>query len=831
VPEPPPHWRESVAELQGYLSDQLPPLLVAGTIEDLLRESHSLVAEALHHWALSQAQVYTDLDLADLLYHCVRKLAMLGTLQLVDERELQDHLVGLSGKLMERCSGHDRARLEELLPRLHQELQHFFAPAPGLRHRVPGGIPGGGGGSGAPLGAPVAAAPLPTTRQVAVDPELTRATRRLSVLLSNLRSEPSPQHTEPRPGQDQVLTHLISTIAETARDSRELDRYVRELTRVGVEDSSLRGLLRALSTGLPEWAVADQGKGPPSKRADAIQRLLMLKGASSEPSEWLPEVLRLAVDHFNSGELGKAITMLEVATRSAEERRVDRQLVDRLLHGSWSAVDRDRLRDVSIHAESQAVLRRFLAFFPDAAPEGLLEALETAENQEQRQLCLAMLRVHGRSGREAALGLLRQVVENGVREDNRETARNALYLLRTVPDEITDDESHVVMLLCTAQTPAPVLREAVEHLAGWRVPSAESVLVGLMQELDYELAHPERSKRTVDEVHLLLNTVTKALLRLETSSARKVVVETCLGQTTYRREGLARLADLGLHDLSGEPALVERLVHELKRELPPRMLRRFFRRDEESISSLVMALAGTKSAQIAALLEDVVAAFPGRPISVAARESLERLRSHAPSEPSRPAEAAPAAPAPSIAGDLELFGLPTLLQNIEQNEMTGQLVLRNSVGAERVVMRFERGRLAACRNQGLEGEVAFFQLFENPFPGSFEFARREPAGGGQVAGVAVLPLLFEGMRRYDELQAARAVVPISTRLRLTDIAPTAGPTEVDGAFVRSVWNQVKAGVAVSEIARAVGCDDYRAITLIAHWVEEGALQAEPDEGA
>jgi hypothetical protein len=142
-----------------------------------------------------------------------------------------------------------------------------------------------------------------------------------------------------------------------------------------------------------------------------------------------------------------------------------------------------------------------------------------------------------------------------------------------------------------------VLREAVEHLAGWRVPSAESVLVGLMQELDYELAHPERSKRTIDEIHLLLNTVTKALLRLETSSARRVVVETCLGQTMYRREGLARLADLGLHDLSGEPELVELLVHELKRELPPRMLRRFFRRDEESISSLVMALAGTKSAQ------------------------------------------------------------------------------------------------------------------------------------------------------------------------------------------------------------------------------------------
>jgi hypothetical protein len=145
-------------------------------------------------------------------------------------------------------------------------------------------------------------------------------------------------------------------------------------------------------------------------------------------------------------------------------------------------------------------------------------------------------------------------------------------------------------------------------------------------------------------------------------------------------------------------------------------------------------------------------------------------------------------------------------------------------------MRFERGRLTACRNEGLEAEMAFFQLFENPFPGSFEFARLEPAGTGQVAGVVLLPLLFEGMRRYDELQAARAIVPTSTRLRVTDIAPTAGPAEVDGSFVRGVWSQVKAGVAVSEIPRAMRCDDYRAITLIAHWVEEGALLPEPDEG-
>jgi hypothetical protein len=751
--------------------------------------------------------VHTELDVADLLYHCVRKLGMLGALQLVDERELRDHLVGLSTEILERCSGNDRARLEELLPRLQQEIQHFFAPVAGLRHYTAGGVSQPGQvATGGPEG------------------ELARATRRLSLLLTNLRSAQAQEGEAERGRRDQLLAHLVATVAETARDPRELDRYVRELSRVGVADSSLRGLLRTLSAGLPDWTLAGKpGAEAPSKKAGAMQRLLVLKGGSAEPGEWLPEVLRLAIDHFNAGAAGRAVTLLDVAMRTAAERKVDRQMLDRMLQTSWQAVDRQRLRDAAVRNESQPVLQQFLAFFPDAAPEGLLRALETAENQEQRHLCVAMLRAHGSAGREAARRLLEEVARSGVDSSNRETARNALYLLRTVPGDITADEHHQVMLLCSPTTPAPVLREAIEYLSGWRVASAESVLMGLMQSLDHELAHPERSKRPADEINLLLNTVTKALLRFDTASARKVVVDACLQQTAYRREALARLADLGLHDLRDDPEVVARLVRELKHELPPRILRRFVRRDEESVSSLVMALGGTPSPEAAASLEEVVAAFPGRPVAVAAREALERLRTLG------TAGDAPATPPPSFGGDLELFGLPTLLQNIEQNEMTGKLTVRDRAGAERVVMLFEAGRLAACQNQGLDGATAFYQLIENPFPGSFEFTRLPQVGAGEVWGV--LPLLLEGMRRHDELQSARAMVPEGARLRLTGIAPTAGPSEMDGAFVRDVWNQVKAGAAVAEIARAIGCDDFRAFSLVTHWVEEGALLPENEQAA
>ena len=801
MPSLSPHSRDSVAELQSYLSDQLPPLLVAGAAMSLMRESHALVGQALHQWSLGQARIDPELSIGDLLYHCVRKIAMLGTLQLVDEHELREHLVALSKDILERCSGDDRARLEELLPRLTQELQAFFAPAAGLRHYR-------SSTHGEPSG--------PTTDKRSADHELARATRRLSVLISNLRTTLPKTGEGERSQRDQVLANVIATVAETARDTRELDRYVQELTRVGVSDSSLRGLLQALSTGLPNWAPVEHSREPqqPSRKAGAMQRLLTLQGATVGPDQWMPEVLRLAVDHFNAGELGRAISLLEVAARSAAERKVERHLVERMHRAVWPTVDVERLREIAIQVGNHPQLRKFLSFFADASPEALIGQLETAQTQEERHLCVALLRAHGDAGRGAALQLLSEATVAGIRADNRETVRNALYLLRTVPGAISDEETHRVMLLCTTLQPAPVLREVVEYLSGREITSSEPVLIHLLHTLDSDLLQPERASYPIEEVLRLLGTVSKALLRFGTPTARKAVVDSCLGQKAYRREALGRLADLGLQDLSGDPTLVARLVQELDRELPPRMLRRFMRPDEEAIFSLVMALAGTPTPDIARSLEEVAASFPGRRIGTAARDALERHRSRTVEPPS--------AGTPAFGGDIELFGLPTLLQTVEQNQLRGRLSLRDRAGIERAVMRFEDGRLVGCHNDALEGDAAFFQVFEDPFPGSFEFARL-PAGTESETGTAVLPLLLEALRRYDELQTARSVVPEGASLRRAGVAPTACANELDDAFVIEVWQRVEAGASPKEIARATSSDDFRVWNLVAHWVEEGAL--------
>ena len=82
---------------------------------------------------------------------------------------------------------------------------------------------------------------------------------------------------------------------------------------------------------------------------------------------------------------------------------------------------------------------------------------------------------------------------------------------------------------------------------------------------------------------------------------------------------------------------------------------------------------------------------------------------------------------------------------------------------------------------------------------------------------------MEGMRRYDEYERARALVPDATVLLPTGVRPTAPPGESDGAFVRELWGRLKNGGTAAACEEAVAADGYRIRTLLAHWLQEGAV--------
>ena len=78
---------------------------------------------------------------------------------------------------------------------------------------------------------------------------------------------------------------------------------------------------------------------------------------------------------------------------------------------------------------------------------------------------------------------------------------------------------------------------------------------------------------------------------------------------------------------------------------------------------LVKALSGTPAPAVQRLFEDIARKYPDKEFGREAKKALAFFE-----QPRK----APEAPGPaSLAGDLEVFGLPTLLQTLEQTQATG----------------------------------------------------------------------------------------------------------------------------------------------------------------
>jgi hypothetical protein len=279
---------------------------------------------------------------------------------------------------------------------------------------------------------------------------------------------------------------------------------------------------------------------------------------------------------------------------------------------------------------------------------------------------------------------------------------------------------------------------------------------------------------------------------------------------------MARLVEAGRQDLSGARDLVERLIAALRAELPRSVLGFTVRKNDDRIVWLVRALSGTPLPEVRAVLEEIVEKHGDQPFAEAASKALDAM------------DAGPAAAETTgagLAGDLELFGLPGVLQTLSQSQLTGVLSLMSAQGKIEASVLLEGGRFRGAQFATLRGEEAAYQLFEKPFPGTFAFVSRPDVPGQAAASPPqdVVSLLLEGVRRHDEFKRSAALVPDQVLLDPTGAPSTPLPDEKED-FVRLVWSTIANGTTPVECETAVRADGYRVRRLLAHWVEEGALK-------
>jgi len=236
-----------------------------------------------------------------------------------------------------------------------------------------------------------------------------------------------------------------------------------------------------------------------------------------------------------------------------------------------------------------------------------------------------------------------------------------------------------------------------------------------------------------------------------------------------------------------------------------------------NIDNLIQALSGTPAPAVRQKLEEIVRRFPGEEFSAKATKVLEGLGVKALSEE---------APAKTMTGDLELFGLPNLLQSMADSKVTGNLALLDSENEQIGVLIFADGQVIACRAGPLGGEFAFYQLFERPVPGTFVFTSQSKAAVKKEAKgepLEIMPAMLEAMRRHDEFNQARALAPDDVAMKPTDTKPTAIEAEPDVKFLKAVWSRAAAGQTPVQCEAEVHVDSYRIRRLYAHWIEQGSL--------
>jgi hypothetical protein len=240
------------------------------------------------------------------------------------------------------------------------------------------------------------------------------------------------------------------------------------------------------------------------------------------------------------------------------------------------------------------------------------------------------------------------------------------------------------------------------------------------------------------------------------------------------------------------------------------------KKDDDRIIWLIQALSGTPLLEVRAALQDVADKHPGTKFAEAAAKTLAAFD----------AVGKPPEPVAGLSGDLDLFGLPSVLQTLSQSQLTGVLSLMKAPGKIEASVVIEKGLFRGAQLATLRGAEAMYQLFEKPFPGTFAFMSRADlaAYGPTSEPQDVLGLLLEGVRRHDEFKRAAALVPDDAVIEPTGSASTPLPEE-DADFIRLVWTTAAKGTTVAACEAAIPTDSYRTRRLLAHWVEEGSLKA------
>jgi hypothetical protein len=793
---------EAVQELHLYLSDRIAPLMFAYSMDLLLEQPAALLAAEIRTWAGQQAAVMPGVPLADLLFHAVRKVSGIGEFDLVPAERLRTHVKELGEALLAFCPAEDREILRQNSenPALAPSGR-FRGPIEILHWPATAADAGGGQAGGGPAQG--------THRQGRLRP----AASWVCSLTGSGQGRRSGAGRATRGSGVPVHDHRRRAVQEPGGAGS-----APALRQLGIDTAMDKVVIR-LAESLPGWGALPSASGAPAPSAGleirAMRQIVSLAEDPLEAGKRFRELVHAAIAQFNTGQLGRAVSMFELAEQLVSDKKVEGAFINMLRQGH-EYLDAERLKKYGERTDLRSSLRTVMNFFMALRPEGLLRDLNGETRRERRHELLALLEAHGEPARERARHLLAASVEPGANADPF-FQMNLVYLLRVLPraaDVSIEDEVNLVMRTSGKDSPPPLVKQAIAYLAATRHVKSDRALITYLRVFENMLLQPESAVYSREDVETLLDRTSVALARYATPRAWRALVDHGLKAEATLGTPMARLVEAGRQDLSGSKDLVDRLIAAIRAE-HPRAILGFVKKNDDRLGWLIQALSGTPLPEVREALQEMVDKFPGQKFAETAKAALANLGAAA-----KPPEL------PGLAGDLDLFGLPGLLQTLAQSQLTGVLTLMNTDKRAEATVILQGGRFREARHGALRGVDAIYQLFERPFPGTFAFVSRasvdELAGGAPAEDV--IGLLLEGVRRHDEFKRAAALASDGLSLKPTGVPGTPLPDE-DPDFIRLVWTQVAKGATPLACEAAIATDGYRTRRLLAHWLEEGSLAA------
>jgi len=863
---------EARTQFARYLSDEIAPMIFASAAEILFNAPPEVLAREIHAWIGLQLQGPRASAISDYLLHSARKVHHLGELELLPKDELREYMAKLHPLLVSMSPEHDRAELATNLNQLGIAATESMASRISVS-RSPSSGGGGGGRGGQASGGPdsgvysesdtprphtaeqiqpppnaPAAAPRAQTTQTQTssqDQQTTAHIDRLNLLLDRWErvatttgaQAPVALNQSLAGAESAILSRIIDEVATSARSTTDLDNQLRYLNDFGV--SSLGGgVLRALSGALPDWAPAQeprQGKDEPvpalSGAAKTMRKVMDLAKDPGELNERFRELIETSVEEFNSGSIGRAVTVIDLAKRMISEKEVDPNLAANIIGLASEQLDDTQLRKYAENEDKRLLLRRVLRFFPSTQVDSLMDDLMVEERRDRRRLILKLLMTHGEEARSKAIDLLRESLSGNFPQPWF-VQRNLIYLMRSIDPTEELDIDKEIDLLVRASVPGgelPLLREALTALGQIDHPRAIQTLTARISDLEDVLLQKSNSVHKAPDLQALLDTAIKALIRFNTKEARQCVVTHGLKRRPEFGDTLARLAMFGGQDLSEDPSTINQIIEAIKGELPVKVFGVSVKtsRKTQNIGHLLESLSGTDQPKVRTVYDSIVRKFPGERFANAAARFLTKLDTKTsidePTDEDRTIN--------SLSGDLALFGLPNLMQNLADSRVEGVLTVLDDAGNSTASISLRDGMMTDASAGELRGDVAVYQLLERPIIGRFIFVNQPvdvPQEEGEPGGIPVMSLLMEGMRRYDEFNRATAIVNDDAKFGATGKQPTALPDEDDANFVNGIWVQATQGATPIEIERRATVDGYRIFRLFEHWLNEGSLEPKAD---